>query len=151
MVGLAVREGDSFSHHECHDGSNRLQPRVHAQAGSVTVALGCRGQVTLPRDYVAQNLDHGYAITIHASQGLTIPRTHVLGNDALFYEAGLVALSRHRDTCHLYITEQLDLSDDRERSHVRRPGRSIARALENSRADQAASSSEFRARESRGR
>src|SRR5690349_16774431 len=39
VVGFAVREGDSFSHHESHDGRNPLQARVRAQAGSVTVAF----------------------------------------------------------------------------------------------------------------
>jgi conjugative relaxase-like TrwC/TraI family protein len=120
------------------NGDTGIVRTVDPRDGSITVTLGRRGQARLPHDYVAQNLAHGYAITIHASQGITIPRTHVLGNDALFYEAGLVALSRHKDTCHLYITEQLDLSDDRERSHVPQEGRDLASALRISRADQAA-------------
>ena len=82
---------------------------------------------------------------------MTIPRTHVLANDALFYEAGLVALSRHKDTCHLYLSDADELFDDREHSHVRQPGRGITSALEISRADHAASSREFRAREGCGR
>ena len=106
--------------------------------GSVSVEVARGGQVRLPYEYVAQHLDHGYALTIHASQALTIPRTHVLANDALFYEAGLVALSRHQDTCHLSIADTDELFDDREHSHVRQPGRNITSALEISRADRAA-------------
>ena len=120
------------------NGDTAIIAAIQPADGSVTVTLGRRGQVTLPHDYVAQHVAHGYAITIHASQGLTIPRTHILGNDALFFEAGLVALSRHKDTCHLYITEQLELTDDRERSHVTQEARDIAVALRASRADEAA-------------
>jgi hypothetical protein len=94
--------------------------------------------VLLPAGYVARSLDHGYALTIHASQGLTIQRTHVLGNDALFYEAGLVALSRHRDTCHLYITEDLDADPSRETTHIPQDSLDISKRLEISRADRAA-------------
>ena len=92
----------------------------------------------LPASYVARSLDHGYALTIHASQGLTIQRTHVLGNDALFDEAGLVALSRHRDTCHLYIAESLDADPSREHSHIGQDPLDIRKRLEASRADRAA-------------
>ena len=106
--------------------------------------------VELPHPYAAAGgLDHGYALTLHASQGLTIDRTHVLANDALFYEAGLVALSRHRDTCHLHLAGPMEPMDDREVSHIRRTGRSdpitisehlddLAAALQTSRADQVA-------------
>jgi conjugative relaxase-like TrwC/TraI family protein len=118
------------------NGDTATVQTIHADR-SVTVRLD-RGQARLPHHYVAQNLDHGYALTIHASQGLTIPRTHVLANAALFYEAGLVALSRHQDTCHLYITQQLEQELDREESHVRQPGRDLASTLQISRADQAA-------------
>ena len=94
-------------------------------------------------------MDHGYALTLHASQGLTVDRTHVLANDALFYEAGLVALSRHRDSCQVYVAGAVELSDDRERTHS--PGRrrypangeaevlpDLDHALRSSRADVAA-------------
>jgi ATP-dependent exoDNAse (exonuclease V) alpha subunit len=123
--------------HGIRNGDTATVKTIHAD-GSVTVTLGRGRQALLPRQYVAQYLDHGYALTIHASQGLTITRTHVLANDALFYEAGLVALSRHQDTCHLYLSDIDELFDDREHSHVRQPGRSITYALEISRADRAA-------------
>jgi ATP-dependent exoDNAse (exonuclease V) alpha subunit len=120
------------------NGDTAMVESVHPADGGLTVGLARGGQVQLPYRYVAQHLDHGYAITIHASQGLTIPRTHVLANDALFYEAGLVALSRHKDSCHLYITQQLERDLDREVSHLQQPGRDLATTLRISRADQAA-------------
>jgi ATP-dependent exoDNAse (exonuclease V) alpha subunit len=116
----------------------RIQ-HVDAAAGNLLVIVeGNPRMVNLPASYVARSLDHGYALTIHASQGLTIERTHVLGNDALFYEAGLVALSRHRDTCHLYITETPDPEPTRESSHIPQELLDVSGRLEISRADRAA-------------
>lgn len=43
------------------------------------------------------NIDHGYAATIHKSQGVTIDRTHVLATPGLDRHATYVALSRHRE------------------------------------------------------
>jgi hypothetical protein len=79
---------------------------------------------------------------------LTVQRSHVLANDALFYEAGLVALSRHRDICQIYLAGPV-LVDDREVSHVRQQSQrdvipasdqldNLSAALRTSRADEAA-------------
>jgi ATP-dependent exoDNAse (exonuclease V) alpha subunit len=137
---LGVRNGDR--------GTIRHIDHAH---GMITVRLERDETITaLPQRYLASGgLDHGYALTLHASQGLTITRTHVLANDALFYEAGLVALSRHRETCHLYVAGSLELDDDRERSHAPATKRfepadqadstsNLARALLATRADRAA-------------
>jgi len=48
------------------------------------------------------NLDHGYASTIHKNQGSTVDRTHVLASKYLDRHATYVAMSRHRDSCELY-------------------------------------------------
>jgi ATP-dependent exoDNAse (exonuclease V) alpha subunit len=105
--------------------------------------------IVLTRNYLeAGGMDHGYALTLHASQGLTVQRSHVLANDALFYEAGLVALSRHRDICQIYLAGPV-LVDDREVSHVRQQSQrdvipasdqldNLSAALRTSRADEAA-------------
>ncbi|GEL65436.1 hypothetical protein KBA01_27220 [Kozakia baliensis] len=42
-------------------------------------------------------LDHGYAATIHKSQGVTVDRAHVLATGSLDRHGAYVALSRHRD------------------------------------------------------
>jgi hypothetical protein len=51
----------------------------------------------------AGHVAHGYATTIHKSQGRTVERCYVLGNDHLDREVGYVALSRGRDANHLYL------------------------------------------------
>ena len=49
------------------------------------------------------HLDHGYATTIHKSQGLTVDRAFILATDSLTREAGYVAMSRARKGTDLYV------------------------------------------------
>jgi len=48
------------------------------------------------------HVDHGYAATIHKSQGVTVDRAHVLATPGLDRHATYVALSRHRDSVQLH-------------------------------------------------
>ena len=48
------------------------------------------------------DIDHGYAATIHKSQGVTVDRVHVLATPGLDNHAAYVALSRHRRAVHLH-------------------------------------------------
>lgn len=43
------------------------------------------------------HVDHGYAATVHKTQGMTVDRTHVLATPGLDAHASYVALSRHRE------------------------------------------------------
>ncbi|MFT4076580.1 MAG: Ti-type conjugative transfer relaxase TraA [Asticcacaulis sp.] len=52
------------------------------------------------KDY--NSLDHGYAVTIHKSQGVSIDRVHVLATPGLDRHSAYVALSRHRDSVDLH-------------------------------------------------
>ena len=51
---------------------------------------------------------HGYAITCHVAQGLTVDRAFVLGDHGLTQESGYTALSRGRHANYLYATRQPD-------------------------------------------
>ncbi len=42
------------------------------------------------------HVDHGYAATVHKTQGMTVDRTHVLATPGLDAHATYVAMSRHR-------------------------------------------------------
>ena len=69
-------------------------------------------EVLVPATYLdAGHLDHGYAITAHKAQGQTLDAAFVLGSDQLYREAGYVALSRGRDTNHLYTVTNAALVD----------------------------------------
>ena len=48
------------------------------------------------------DVTHGYAATIHKTQGVTVERTHVLATPGLDRHAAYVALSRHRDGVELH-------------------------------------------------
>jgi Ti-type conjugative transfer relaxase TraA len=52
------------------------------------------------KDYAA--LDHGYAATVHKSQGVTVDHVHVLATPGLDRHAAYVALSRHRESVELH-------------------------------------------------
>jgi len=65
-------------------------------ATSLTVRLDDGRQVSFDlKDYA--HFDHGYASTIHKSQGVTVDRAHVLATDGLDRHGAYVAMSRHRD------------------------------------------------------
>ncbi len=48
------------------------------------------------------HVDHGYAATVHKTQGMTVDRTHVLATPGLDAHASYVALSRHRQRTALH-------------------------------------------------
>ncbi|PSO09709.1 MULTISPECIES: Ti-type conjugative transfer relaxase TraA [unclassified Sphingobium] len=52
------------------------------------------------KDYA--HIDHGYAATIHKSQGVTVDRAHVLATPGMDRHSAYVALSRHRDGVQLH-------------------------------------------------
>ena len=59
--------------------------------------------------YLAEgHLCHGYATTIHKAQGSSVAQSFVLGDDALYREAGYAALSRGREANTLYVVGRLD-------------------------------------------
>lgn len=91
--------------------------------------------LTLPWDYADRHVTHGYAITGHKAQGLTVDHTFVYGSDALYKEWGYVALSRGRASNHLYLHDLDDILDDgpHTREHTD-PITRTARQLERSQA-----------------
>lgn len=52
------------------------------------------------KDYA--QVDHGYAATIHKSQGVTVDRAHVLATPGMDRHGAYVALSRHRDSVQVH-------------------------------------------------
>ncbi len=65
------------------------------------------GEGTHQRDIVVEqriynNVDHGYATTIHKSQGATVDRVRVLASLSLDRHLTYVAMTRHRDELAVY-------------------------------------------------
>lgn len=107
-----------------HVGDVLVVTRNHREHG---VLNGLRGQVTaidrnvgslvmtdtdgshyeLPHSLLASgDVDHGYALTVHRAQGITVDTALVFGTAALTKEAGYVALSRGRVANYLYTSPQ---------------------------------------------
>ncbi|MGH9165417.1 MAG: ATP-dependent DNA helicase, partial [Acidimicrobiales bacterium] len=61
-----------------------------------------RRQVFAGEDLAADHLAHGYAVTVHRSQGATVDTTHLFA-DGGGRELGYVAMSRARGTSHAYV------------------------------------------------
>jgi hypothetical protein len=53
-----------------------------------------------PREY--ESIAHGYAVTIHKSQGATVDRTYVMADERMNRNVSYVALTRHREELHVY-------------------------------------------------
>lgn len=86
--GLGVKNGTLGTIHD-------------AAPGTLAVWLddGCSVAFDV-KDYAA--IDHGYAATIHKSQGVTVDQVHVLATPGMDRHAAYVALSRHRDGVKLH-------------------------------------------------
>ena len=77
---------------------------VDLAAGQLIIDTG-EGLRSVPPSYLeAGHLDHGYASTVHKSQGATYDRAFVLATESLTREAGYVAMSRARRGTELFVT-----------------------------------------------
>lgn len=78
---------------------------IKAAPGRVVAEIGdgdSVGQVEVDqRTY--RNLDHGYATTIHKSQGATVGDVRVLASRNMDRHLTYVAMTRHRDAARLYV------------------------------------------------
>ena len=76
-----------------------------AEAGRLTVVLdgdkASRERVTVEAHAYAE-VDHGYAVTIHKSQGATVDRAFVLASGGMDRHLTYVAMTRHREQATLY-------------------------------------------------
>ena len=87
-----VKNGDRWSVEGVgEDGS--LQVR-HVEHG---------GTVTLPAAYVRENVELGYALTVHRAQGATVDTSHALIDSRADRAAAYVGLSRGREQNNLYV------------------------------------------------
>lgn len=78
--------------------------------GSIDVQhLRNRNQLTLPADYVPENVELGYATTIHAAQGVTADTCHGLLTGQESRQRAYTMLTRGRHANHAWI--QIDNID----------------------------------------
>ncbi|WP_140887404.1 Ti-type conjugative transfer relaxase TraA [Muricoccus nepalensis] len=72
-----------------------------AEAGRLAVRLDDGRRVAVDQARYAQ-VDHGYAVTLHKSQGATVERAYVLASGGMNRHLAYVAMSRHRDGAMLF-------------------------------------------------
>lgn len=72
-----------------------------AADGRLTVQLDNGNHVVIDQATYA-DIDHGYAITIHKSQGATVDRSYLLASGGMDRNLTYVGMTRHRDTATLY-------------------------------------------------
>jgi len=79
-----------------------------------------------PAEY--DHIAHGYAVTIHKSQGATVDRTYVLADPMMNRNASYVALTRHREGLRVYSDrETFDNREHLDRALSRAPSKDLAR------------------------
>ena len=87
-----------------------------------------RGKAVLPREYVGEHLDLGYAVTAHRAQGVTVDTSHVVVTPTTTRENLYVSMSRGRESNIAYVA--LDQPDDShttpEPDDVTRPDRACS-------------------------
>jgi ATP-dependent exoDNAse (exonuclease V) alpha subunit len=75
---------------------------THATDGELRLQTETGDAVTVPTSWATGHLDHGYAMTVHKAQGLTVQVALLYGTAALSQQSSYVALSRGRHANHLY-------------------------------------------------
>jgi hypothetical protein len=104
------------------NGSLGTLERIDGAALAVRLDGADRREVRFDlKDYA--HIDHGYASTIHKSQGTTVDHGHLLASDGLDRHAAYVGMSRHRETLAVHYgaddfkdRAQLDRTLGRERA-----------------------------------
>lgn len=71
-------------------------------------------------DYLRENITHGYAITVHASQGATAHSTHAVLGESTSRATMYVAMTRGRESNTAYLYERMAGEGDHE--HADAPG-----------------------------
>lgn len=79
--------------------------KIVAEVGGEGCGPGTSRRVEIDQAFY-RNVDHGYATTIHKSQGATVDRVKVLASSMFDRHLSYVALTRHRDSVELYAATQ---------------------------------------------
>ncbi|MBD4909183.1 Ti-type conjugative transfer relaxase TraA [Xanthomonas citri pv. citri] len=72
-----------------------------AEDGRLSVMLDSGREVGFAaKDY--EHIDHGYAVTVHKAQGVTVDRAYLLATPSMDRSLAYVGMTRHRDAATLY-------------------------------------------------
>jgi conjugative relaxase-like TrwC/TraI family protein len=121
------------------NGTRATVREVDPAVGRITLQLDGGPIRRLPVGYAVEHLEHGYALTGHAAQGLSVERAFVLVRaEGALVEWGYVAASRARGETRLYaVGPELD-GEARSARSDREAARALAGALSRSAAQEPA-------------
>jgi Ti-type conjugative transfer relaxase TraA len=111
---LDVKNGTLGTVERVEDG--RLLARIDGQG------MEGRGRAVQIDAGEYKSFDHGYATTIHKTQGATVDRAYVLASDTMDRHMTYVAMTRHRDQAQLYAGEDQFADMDALKSRLGRSG-----------------------------
>lgn len=99
-----------------------------ADDGSVTVRREhsrWRATITLPAEYVASDLELGYATTAHRAQGSTVDTAHaIVASPEMTRESLYVSMTRGREANHVYVaTDEAHLEQHQHREDLKMTAR----------------------------
>jgi conjugative relaxase-like TrwC/TraI family protein len=112
-MGLRLQAGDRivvktnwYTHNDLRNGQTGTVTAVDLGTGGLSFRRDHDGvEVVLPKRYVAQSVDYGYAQTIHTAQGHTYEQAHVYVDQAMTAEHGYTGLSRARGETHIWTAD----------------------------------------------
>jgi energy-coupling factor transporter ATP-binding protein EcfA2 len=99
-----VKNGDRWSVTETHEDGSLSVRRADSHG---------RATIRLPAEYVAANVELGYAVTAHRAQGATVDTAHaIVTGHGMTREVLYVAMTRGRDGNQVYVaTDQAELEE----------------------------------------
>ena len=77
---------------------------LEAEKGKLVIDVAHLPEPVRIDQAVYANVDHGYALTIHKTQGATVDRTHVLATGMMDAQLSYVAMTRHREDVTVHIS-----------------------------------------------
>ncbi|HEV7949449.1 MAG TPA: MobF family relaxase, partial [Glaciihabitans sp.] len=77
--------------------------KTHRNGTLSVINQNSGGKITLPKNYVLNAIELGYASTIHRAQGMTADTAHVLADSSTSRELAYVGLTRGRHANQLYV------------------------------------------------
>lgn len=85
--------------------NGQLGDLVDYKNGNLTVRLDS-GDVIKFNQKEYSDIAHGYATTVHKSQGMTVDRSYVLGTGSMDKHLAYVGMSRHRESMEIYTNDE---------------------------------------------
>ena len=117
-----VRNGHRWRVYAVDPHNNRIAAR----------RIGDNARAAFSGEYLSQHVHHGYAVTVHASQGatagdaLTAGTAHAVLSDRATRNLAYVAVTRGRDANHVYLYEKTAGQGDHEHAELDDQGVHVA-------------------------